>query len=108
MERNGAVIVFPVRYRIERGLNVQGRNAIIEAFVTEAIEGNDLRFGGGGAGDWESGIAEPHSTDAATEGQRQAVAAWLRGHPSVVEFVVGPLGIDEGAEPEAQEDPPRR
>ena len=74
-----SVIVFPIRYRIAPGLS-------------EAIEGNDLQFGGGGGGDWQQGIAEPHSTDAATEDQRQAVEEWLGRHPQVVEFSVGQLG----------------
>jgi uncharacterized protein YggL (DUF469 family) len=99
-----SVIVFPVRYRIVSGLSTQDRNAVIEAFITEAIEGNDLQFGGGGGGDWQSGIAEPHSTNAATEAQCRAVVAWLQQHPWVVEFAVGPLGDGEEAEPGAAAD----
>jgi uncharacterized protein YggL (DUF469 family) len=96
---SGSVIVFPVRYRIESGLSTRDRNAVIEAFITEAIEGNDLQFGGGGAGDWQRGVAESHSTNAATEAQRRAVEAWLRSHPRVTKFAVGPLGDGAEAEP---------
>jgi uncharacterized protein YggL (DUF469 family) len=91
----GLLIIFRVSYRIESGLSIGERNAVIQAFATEAIEGNDLQFGGGGRGDWQSGIAEPHSTNTATEGQRRAVEGWLRSQPRVVEFVVGPLAVDE-------------
>jgi uncharacterized protein YggL (DUF469 family) len=90
--------VFPVRYLIESGLRPQDRNTVIEAFIAEAIESNDLVFGGGGSGNWQRGIAEPYSKNDATEAQRQAVADWLRNHPRVVEFVVGPLGDGEDSE----------
>jgi uncharacterized protein YggL (DUF469 family) len=95
MTCDGSLSIFPVNYRIESNVSIGERNAVIQSFITEAIEGNDLQFGGGGGGDWQSGIAEPHSTNAATEAQRQAVEMWLRSHPRVVEFVVGSLGEDE-------------
>jgi uncharacterized protein YggL (DUF469 family) len=94
------VIVFEVRFRMAPRLSMRARNAVIEAFITEAIEGNDLQFGGGGGGQWWEGIAEPHSTLAATEAQRQAVEAWLAHHPRVVEFEVGPLESDKVASEE--------
>jgi uncharacterized protein YggL (DUF469 family) len=99
-----SVVVFRVRYRIAAGLPMRDRNAVIETFIAEAIEGNDLQFGGGGGGDRQDGVAEPHTTNAATEAQRQAVEAWLRRHPQVVEFAVGPLGDGEEAEPGAAPD----
>jgi uncharacterized protein YggL (DUF469 family) len=95
------LIVFTVRYRIDSGLGTQDRNAVIESFITEAIEGNDLQFGGGGGGNWQSGVAEPHSTTAATEAQRRAVEAWLQRHPRVVEFTVGLLARDGEADESA-------
>jgi uncharacterized protein YggL (DUF469 family) len=87
--------MFKVSYRIMSDLSIGDRNAVIQAFITEAIEGNNLQFGGGGGGDWQSGIAEPHSTNIATEAQRQAVEAWLQSQPRIVEFIVGPLREDE-------------
>lgn len=99
----GSVVVFPVRYRIAPGLGTSDWNAVIEAFISEAIEGNDLQFGGGGSADLQHGIAEPHSTDAATEAQRAAVVAWLGRHPRVVEFEVGPLGDGDFPQPNGVE-----
>lgn len=95
MTCDGSLILFAVTYRIESGLSIADRNAVIQAFITEAIEGSDLQFGGGGWGDLQSGIAEPHSTNAATEAQRLAVEMWLRSQPRIVEFVVGSLREDE-------------
>lgn len=94
-----SVLVFRVKYLITPGLPIQERNAVIEAFIAEAIEGNDLQFGGGGRGDWQEGVAEPHTLDAATETQRQAVADWLSRQPWVLEFEVGPLGDGEETDP---------
>lgn len=74
------------------------RNAVIDAFITEAIERNDLQFGGGGGGYDQRGIAEPLSGNAVTESQRTAVEKWLGLQPHVIKFEVGPLFVDSMAE----------
>lgn len=70
------------------------RNRVLGEFIAEAIEANDLQFGGGGSEDIWEGIAEPQHRVEATEARRFVVAEWLEQHPQVLEFQVGPLSDD--------------
>ena len=57
-----------------------------DSFIAEAIEANQLFFGGG-----KSGFVVPDGRVSATEAHRQAVRSWLKSRPEVTSVVVGSL-----------------
>lgn len=54
-------------------------NALVEAFLTEAIDPNTLGFGGWATG----GSVEKLGRGSVTEDQRQAVLSWLSARPEI-------------------------
>lgn len=54
-------------------------NALIEAFLTEAIDANELGFGGWATG----GAVEKFGRGSMTEDQRQTVLNWLAARPEI-------------------------
>jgi len=83
---------FELSFDIPEGLSIDDRNAVLDEFITDAIEANDLQFGGGGGGSTWSGYAildRPRGST--TEAQRQAVLKWLEENPKVSNVMVGEL-----------------
>ena len=72
--------------------DVEEEDALLDAFLLEAVEARGLQFGGGGGrGTW-SGFATAGAKGAtATEAHREAVRMWLERRPEVTVVRVGPL-----------------
>ena len=82
---------FEISFRYEAA-SIEAENALLFAFLDEAIEADGLQFGGGGDGDGWSGFAAPDTRyGSATDEQRARVGAWLEARPEVGRVVVGPL-----------------
>jgi hypothetical protein len=82
---------FDVRFRISPNLDESSYNKLIDAFIEQAIEANDLMFGGGGRESEWGGFVTLDRRGSATEEHRQFVQRWLQNQPHVVEHQVGPL-----------------
>jgi len=83
---------FELSFDIPGDLSGDDRNALLDDFITDAIEANDLQFGGGGSGATWSGFAVlDRQRGSTTEDQRQAVLKWLEDHPNVSNIMVGEL-----------------
>lgn len=65
-------------------------DALLDRWILQAVEGNGLACGGGGAAPrWEFVVSKMRGS--ATEDDRTRVAAWLRTADKVAGFTVGPL-----------------
>ena len=82
---------FEVSFGLLADLAFEERNAVLDAFITEAIEANGLQFGGGGTTTWEGFIALDKPRGSATEDHRSVVTAWLEKNPKIVNVQVGEL-----------------
>jgi len=81
---------FEIRFRISKDVDEAAFNALIDAFIEQAIEENGLMFGGGGHRKWE-GFVTLERRGSATEEHRQLVQQWLENQPQILEHQVGPL-----------------
>jgi uncharacterized protein YggL (DUF469 family) len=97
MDSDDAYLGFRVEFHVDPNLSILEERELLGAFVSDAIEKNGLFCHGGGLFVGFANAAYPAS---ATDAHRQAVVKWLAGHPSVVEFEVGPLEV----EPEPEDD----
>ncbi len=83
---------FRVWFQLARQLTTAEHNAVIDAFVHDAIEAHDLMFGGGGADQtWDGFVASALIRGSATEADRAAVVAWFASDPRIVGYRVYPL-----------------
>ena len=84
---------FHIQFTIPTELATDERNRLVDAFILQAIETNELQFGGGGPAHEWSGFAESgnESNDIVTESQRHAVIEWLRTHPPILQYSVSSL-----------------
>jgi len=87
---------FKVVYQLDPKLTDSEQDEINRSFISQAIEGNNLLYHGNGRADVQ-GFAYAEYPVSATEEQRQAVANWLRGNPSVVQFDLFPLEVELGS-----------
>lgn len=83
--------VFCVQFTFDKNLDKSIRNALLSKWLEEAMENNDLQFGGGGISNSWEGVAEHSEGQEVTEGQRIQVEEWLRNNPLIHQFKVGPL-----------------
>ena len=82
---------FELSFRYEAS-SVEAENALLLAFLEEALEANGLQFGGGGDGSGWSGFAAPNARyGSATNEHRGKVRAWLEARPEVGTVGIGPL-----------------
>jgi uncharacterized protein YggL (DUF469 family) len=82
---------FRVRFRIASALSCTERDRLLwDGWIIEAIEGNDLSFGGGGRDVWD-GLVTLSGHGSATEEHRQILSRWLAANPLVLEYTVFPL-----------------
>jgi uncharacterized protein YggL (DUF469 family) len=82
---------FRVRFRLSPDLRDAERNRLLaEGWIREAIEANELCFGGGGLEVWD-GFVTLARGGSATEEHRRLVARWLEAQPAIVEHTVFPL-----------------
>lgn len=83
---------FEVSFRYAEQLSTQEHDELFDEWILKAIEDNGLLFGGGfGRGVCSGFITVDKTRGSATEHYRQAVEAWLKANPKVLNFTVGPL-----------------
>lgn len=62
------------------------RDVLLDRFIAEAIEKNDLSCGGGGGETWEFFVAANGRRASVTDVQRQSLETWLRSTPAVASY----------------------
>ncbi|CAB3766474.1 YggL 50S ribosome-binding family protein [Paraburkholderia solisilvae] len=67
------------------------RDALIDAFLEQCIEANDMLFGGGINRDLDGYIVADGKRKSATDEQRECVRQWLEGRPDFTAVRVEPL-----------------
>jgi hypothetical protein len=82
---------FTVQYRVDASLDARAIDELLDRFLLEAVEANDLHCGGGGGPtDWEFFVCA-NGRRSATDGERQRVEGWLRKQAHVRTPRVGEL-----------------
>ena len=82
---------FEVSFDIPTGLSVVDRNAILDDFITQAIEANGLQFGGGGDTHWQGFVTLNKRRGSVIEQHREPVRNWLNRNPQISNVSVGDL-----------------
>jgi uncharacterized protein YggL (DUF469 family) len=82
---------FEVKFRFTHQLNEAEEDAFFKVFISEAVEGNNLGFCGGGDMEWEGFLSSGKNHGLVTEEHRQAIIEWLGNFPLISEYEVGPL-----------------
>jgi uncharacterized protein len=77
---------FAVDFVLASDLPLDQSNLFWDAFIADAIEANQLSFGGS-----ERGFVVPEGRVSATQAHRQAIQSWLQARPEVTSVAVGPL-----------------
>src|SRR3954451_4117440 len=87
-----AIFGFEVVFSFSPDLPEQGRDDLIDRFLAEAIEGNNLLFGGGGpANCWSGFVVADGARTSATDDHRNAVERWLSSTDGLFDVRIGPL-----------------
>lgn len=86
-----AIFGFDVAFSFRPDLPQQDRNDLIDRFLVEAIEGNNLLFGGGGLENWSGFVVPNGARTSATDDHRNAVERWLASTDGVVDVRIGRL-----------------
>ncbi|MDH3347506.1 MAG: YggL family protein [Desulfobulbaceae bacterium] len=101
-----SVVVVPIAFRM-REIPQEMQNNLLDRFIKEAIEANDLQFGGGGHLRW-AGFAEPQAWPGSISSQqRAAIASWLEAEQDIVQHYVGEITLDSKVESGNDPDYPR-
>ncbi|MDP9195027.1 MAG: YggL family protein [Acidobacteriota bacterium] len=66
------------------------RDSLLDRFIGEAIERNDLSCGGGGGESWEFFVTANARRASVTEAQRRALEAWLHSGFDMGTFTLSP------------------
>jgi uncharacterized protein YggL (DUF469 family) len=82
---------FEVYFRVADNLSYDAFDAVVDTFISQAIEAHGLLCGGGGTNPEWSVFVTPQGRGSATEEHRQAIAAWLAARPEVSTVQIGPL-----------------
>lgn len=80
---------FHVRFAFAPEISSEDSDEVHDAFIAEAIEGNELHFGGGGDRVFEGFVTCARGRSSVDEDRREAVRRWLAEHPLVNEVEVG-------------------
>ncbi|ODT84978.1 MAG: hypothetical protein ABS69_01445 [Nitrosomonadales bacterium SCN 54-20] len=80
---------FEISFSLPENLDSEKLDDFFDQFITEAIENNDLWFGGGIGGN--SGGFVTLERKSATEEHRERVKSWLSAHPMVADIQIGEL-----------------
>lgn len=82
---------FTARYQVKVGLSSAALDSLLDRFILEAIEANDLYCGGGGGpAEWDFLVCA-NGRRSATDADRQSVRMWLEQQPDVSLVFVGQL-----------------
>lgn len=80
---------FAVGFRFSGDLDTESRNALTDRFIEEAIENNNLQFGGGGFDPEWNGIVEAEGARGSTTNEhRELVKQWFIQEPDIFEYYV--------------------
>ena len=82
---------FEASFDIQKGLSVSEQNAIVEDFITQAIEANGLQFGGGGDTHWQGFIVLNKSRGSVSGHHCKTVQRWLEKSPQISNIRIGEL-----------------
>ena len=78
---------FATGFRFSDTLDMETRNNLLDKFIKQAIEDNDLQFGGGGGGnEWSGFVAADEYRVSATDSHRDVVQEWFIREPLVLEY----------------------
>jgi uncharacterized protein len=77
---------FEVSIRLQPGIPERGVDHFWDEFIRDAIEGNELIYGGGA-----NGFVVALGRRSATEAERERIRGWLASRPEVATFELGPL-----------------
>ena len=84
-------LCFTASYRVKSSFSTDSLDSLLDRFILEAIESNDLSCGGGGGPtDWEF-IVCPCGRRSASEGDLQRVRFWLESQEEIDSAFVGHL-----------------
>jgi len=82
---------FAVRFRVTDNLSHDAFAAVVDAFISQAIEAHGLLCGGGGENPAWSVFVTRKERGSVTEEHRQAIERWLAACPEVNTVRIGPL-----------------
>jgi uncharacterized protein YggL (DUF469 family) len=79
---------FSAECRLRSGLSIADFNRFTDEFIAQAIESQQLVFGGGGSANrgWSGVVCRDASHDSTTDGDKAAVHHWLEQRPEVESF----------------------
>ena len=98
-------LAFLAKAKVNPGLPEKAREALLDRFILEAIEGNDLSCGGG-CGPWEWDLVVcANGRRSASEDDRQRVRTWLKGQADLSSVFIGSLSDAWHGDEEAFEEP---
>jgi uncharacterized protein YggL (DUF469 family) len=80
-----------VHFRVMDNLSYDAFDAVVDAFISEAIEAHGLLCGGGGTNPEWTVFVTREGRGSATEEHRQAIETWLTARPEVNAIQIGPL-----------------
>ncbi len=83
---------FEVRFHFSGNLSVKEQEELFDGWIGNAVEQNDLLFGGGfGNGVCEGFVTVDKARGSATEQHRQVVEGWVKTNPKISSYTVGLL-----------------
>lgn len=98
-------LAFLAKAQVNPGLPEMAREALLDRFILEAIEGNDLSCGGGcGPSEWDLVVCA-NGRRSASEDDRQRARTWLEGQADLSSVFIGPLADAWHGDEEAFEEP---
>ena len=103
-------LAFTAKYQVKPGLSPAAMDSLMDRFIIEAIEANDLHCGGGaGPVAWDFLVCA-NGRRSASEADCERVRTWLEGQEEVTAVFVGDLqdawhvDEDEGDRPRTMSD----
>ena len=82
---------FEVRFQVVDNLSHDVFDAVVDAFISQAIEAQGLLCGGGGENPEWSVFVTREGRGSVTEEHSQAIERWLAAPPEVNAMQIGPL-----------------
>jgi uncharacterized protein YggL (DUF469 family) len=82
---------FEVRFLVADNLSNDAFDAVVDAFISQAIEAHGLLCGGGGKNPEWNVFVTREGRGSVTEGHRQVIETWLAARPEVQAVQIGPL-----------------
>jgi len=82
---------FEVCFHVADNLSHDAFDAVVDAFISQAIEAHGLLCGGGGKNPAWNVFVTREGRGSVTEAHRQATERWLAARPEVNAVQIGPL-----------------